>query len=184
MTQPTKPSAGAVRAAREILDTDHQLAAHIIDRETGVGELLEAAKQLSSCLLNLCAWPNSERGTTIKATITKLEQAIAKCVSLVRVASREATMSDTKSIGKALSLQEVIYNYLKEHGSTDNLCWYDATIGAKQLSEGLSSLCGPYHPERDKLARELAERLSSSPYYKILHPQARQLLKLYEEEKP
>ena len=38
--------------------------------------------------------------------------------------------------------------------------------------------------ERDKLARELARRLLVSPYYKILHPQARQLLKLYEEEKP
>ena len=36
---------------------------------------------------------------------------------------------------------------------------------------------------RDKLARELVERLLRSPYYKILHPQARQLLKLYEEEK-
>ena len=54
MTQPTKPSAGALRAATEALryvgmihwtkDNRHIALAHIIDRETGVAGLLEAAK--------------------------------------------------------------------------------------------------------------------------------------------
>ncbi len=36
--------------------------------------------------------------------------------------------------------------------------------------------------EHDKLRRELAERLLGSPYYKILHPQARELLRLLKEK--
>ena len=68
MTKDTqaKPSAGALRAAREILDTDHQLAAHIIDRETGKW-LIEWARPsfdagLSSAMCRGCNSPNEPGG--------------------------------------------------------------------------------------------------------------------------
>ncbi|KKM23652.1 hypothetical protein LCGC14_1612950 [marine sediment metagenome] len=40
----------------------------------------------------------------------------------------------------SVALKERIYLYLMEYGATDNRCWYDATIGAKQLTEGLLAL--------------------------------------------
>ena len=52
-----------------------------------------------------------------------------------------------------------------------------AKLGIQKTVDALNS----YNPDRDELARELARRLLFSPYYKILHPQARQLLRLYQE---
>ena len=43
----TKPTAGALRAARVICGQWFVVLARIIDRETGVGELLEALKPLT-----------------------------------------------------------------------------------------------------------------------------------------
>jgi hypothetical protein len=72
-----KVSAGALKAAREILDTDHQRAARIIDRETGVAALLEAAKNVSSFFVYL----ESIRGEGARDSLNRLRQAIAKCAS-------------------------------------------------------------------------------------------------------
>ena len=82
-TQPTKPSAGALRAAKEILDTDHQLAAQIIDRETGVGELLRTAKAVHDFL-----W--KERGQIVGMTDTKLSEALTKAIREVEAALKIA----------------------------------------------------------------------------------------------
>ncbi len=82
MTQPTKPSAGALRAARKIAERnlrtlqgwDEQtwvdISAEIIDRETGVAELLEAAKQVMADL--------SDEEVPDADTVEMLEQAITK----------------------------------------------------------------------------------------------------------
>ena len=77
-TQLTKPSAGALSAAREILDTDHQLAAQIIDRETGVAELLEAAELAYVKLADISfQWPG--RGNPEgQSLLCKLRDGIAK----------------------------------------------------------------------------------------------------------
>ena len=90
MTQPSKPSAGALRAARRLLRVaqsagtelnmyDEEIA-KIIDRETGVAELLEAARHVIPLLhrLNMDDCPLDRWGP--KAT-HQLEQAIAKCES-------------------------------------------------------------------------------------------------------
>ena len=80
-TQP-KPSAGALRAAREILDTDHQLAAQIIDRETGVGELLEATKALRIAAIDTGLTQEQEddnQDVQLVDAVLAVEQAIAKC---------------------------------------------------------------------------------------------------------
>lgn len=49
----TKPTAGALRAAKEILDTDHRPAARIIDREMAsplVEELLKSARTIANAI--------------------------------------------------------------------------------------------------------------------------------------
>ena len=82
MTQPTKPSAGALRAAKEWYvypkDSRVESLAYVIDRETGMAELLEAAKEAKAHLEGGgdYAIRNSD---AIDATILMLEQAIAKC---------------------------------------------------------------------------------------------------------
>ena len=77
MTQknlPTKPSAGALRAARHFIAlgllTTPIYAADIIDRETGVAELLATAKQVTDDL--------SDEEVPDADTVERLEQAIAK----------------------------------------------------------------------------------------------------------
>ncbi len=78
MTQPTKPSAGALRAAKEWYvypkDSRVESLAYVIDRETGMAELLEAAK---------VAVGELDCSGTIDfltaGALKKLEQAIAKC---------------------------------------------------------------------------------------------------------
>ena len=82
MTQQTKPTAGALGAARKIAErTLHTLqgwdeqtwvdiAADIIDRETGVAKLLKAAKQVMADL--------SDEEVPDADTVERLEQAIAK----------------------------------------------------------------------------------------------------------
>ena len=78
MTQPTKPSAGAsagaLRAARHFIAlgllTTPIYAAEIIDRETALTELLEAAKQVLADL--------SDEEVPDADTVERLEQAIAK----------------------------------------------------------------------------------------------------------
>jgi hypothetical protein len=84
MNEQVKPSTGALRAAREIWQRgEHDnlftiyKAALLIDRETGVGELLEAAKD-AHALLEMFA---HGRGLDPREASTKkrLEQAIAKC---------------------------------------------------------------------------------------------------------
>ncbi len=91
MTQPRKPSAGALRAASKFArhsehiyrwrsepqDAERELA-EIIDHETGMAELLEAAKEAKAHLEGggNYAIRNSD---AIDATILMLEQAIAKC---------------------------------------------------------------------------------------------------------
>jgi uncharacterized protein YciW len=91
-TQP-KPSAGALRAAKEILDTDHQIAARIIDRETGVAELLEAAKHADvAAQVLFIAAEQSKRDVSLEAKLAlstaakefgdkwaDVQQAITKC---------------------------------------------------------------------------------------------------------
>ena len=103
MTQPTKPSAGALRAAKSIMSTkawladhtwddgeategfEHQLA-EIIDRETGVGELLEIIRPFLSHRVP-CLWTTPPtywyekdvRWQPSKECSCGLEQAIAKC---------------------------------------------------------------------------------------------------------
>ena len=94
MTQPTKPSAGAspgaLRAARKIAERtlrtlqgwDEQtwvdIAAEIIDRETGVAELLEAAK---FALTTLDYYDQQAEFGFHGPLRKKLKQAIAKCES-------------------------------------------------------------------------------------------------------
>ncbi len=82
MTQQTKPTAGALGAARKIAERtlrmlqgwDEQtwvdIAAEIIDRETGVAELLATAKQVMADL--------SDEEVPDADTVERLEQAIAK----------------------------------------------------------------------------------------------------------
>lgn len=69
------PSAGALRAARHFIAlgllTTPIHAAEIIDRETGVAELLEAAKQVLADL--------SDEEVPDADTVEMLEHAIAKC---------------------------------------------------------------------------------------------------------
>ncbi len=77
MTQPTKPSepsAGALRAARHFIAlgllTTPIYAAEIIDRETGMAELLESAKQVMADL--------SDQEVPDVDTVEMLDHAIAK----------------------------------------------------------------------------------------------------------
>ena len=82
MTQQPKPSAAALRAARKIAERtlrtlqgwDEQtwvdIAAEIIDRETGIAELLATAKQVMADL--------SDEEVPDADTVERLEQAIAK----------------------------------------------------------------------------------------------------------
>ncbi len=82
MTQQTKPTARAQGAARKIAERtlrtlqgwDEQtwvdIAAEIIDRETGVAKLLKAAKQVMADL--------SDEEVPDADTVEMLEQAIAK----------------------------------------------------------------------------------------------------------
>ena len=85
MTQPTKPSAGALRAARKIAErTLHTLqgwdeqtwvdvAADIIHRETGLAELLAAAKQVMADLSDEEV-PDAEIVEMLDHAIAKVEQ--------------------------------------------------------------------------------------------------------------
>ena len=89
MTQPTKPSAGALRAALNIyadqfgiesaaLDAGsntHNRWAIIIDRETGMGELSELLEATKGAVVYLQRI-NLSLGIPVKET---LQQAIAKC---------------------------------------------------------------------------------------------------------
>ncbi len=82
MTQQRQPTAGALGAARKITERtlrtlqgwDEQtwvdIAADIIDRETGVAELLATAKQVTDDL--------SDEEVPDADTVERLEQAIAK----------------------------------------------------------------------------------------------------------
>ena len=82
MTQQTKPTARAQGAARKIAERtlrtlqgwDEQtwvdIAAEIIDRETGIAELLATAKQVMADL--------SDEEVPDADTVERLEQAIAK----------------------------------------------------------------------------------------------------------
>ncbi len=81
MSQPTKPSAGALRAAEYINKNifnhkpgDIESLAQAIDRETGVAELLEAAK----FALSFVDHPSQLRADAL-ASYDRLSQAIAKC---------------------------------------------------------------------------------------------------------
>ncbi len=72
MNEQAKPSAAALRAAKE-LDTEGFVfswktnqAAEIIDRETGLAELLEASKEVAGTRIGL------------GSALERLEQAIAK----------------------------------------------------------------------------------------------------------
>lgn len=81
MTQQTKPSAGALRAAKLTMagstiqfvqghgNVRLDEMAHIIDRETGLTELLEAAKEML---------PENVSAHNIGRTIKRLKQAIIK----------------------------------------------------------------------------------------------------------
>ncbi len=92
MTQPTKPSAGALRAAdriRDLLEDCGSLkianstigatpfqegVAEIIDRQTGVAELLEAAKAAIDFL-----W--KERGQIVGIADVKLSEALRQAIT-------------------------------------------------------------------------------------------------------
>ena len=80
MTQPTKPSAGALRAAKSIIANAYGLSlavcAEIIDRETGVAELLEAAKEYEQ-FANRSPWESKPFDHDV--WLKRLEHAIAKC---------------------------------------------------------------------------------------------------------
>ena len=90
MTQQTKPSTGALRTARKIAErtlrtlqgwdgqTWVDIAAEIIDRETGVAELLEAAK---FALTTLDYYDQQAEFGFHGPLRKKLKQAIAKCES-------------------------------------------------------------------------------------------------------
>ena len=83
MTQPTKPSAGAMRAAREWYvypkDSRVESLAQIIDRETGMAELLEAAKNMYREQL-AARWNKPDMGYFVSEKVTNaLRLAIAKC---------------------------------------------------------------------------------------------------------
>ena len=88
MTQPktaSKFTPGALRAARVIADSitwhpdlDIQLVSHIIDRETGVAELLQAAKLAKAELRYYPGETNKEGDALVDAAYSALEQAIAK----------------------------------------------------------------------------------------------------------
>ena len=81
MTQPTKPSAGAsagaLRAARHFIAlgllTTPIYAAEIIDRETALTELLEAAKQVLADLSDEEV-PDADTVKMLEQAITKVEQ--------------------------------------------------------------------------------------------------------------
>ena len=88
MTQPIRPSAGAYRAACQILDRQHlpgwsiKIYAQIIDLETGVAELLEAAKAAHTSLRTFSDHvPENEKQwvSSDDDALKTLEQAIAKC---------------------------------------------------------------------------------------------------------
>jgi len=88
MTQPTKPSAGALRAARAIGKTckgvgithlSHEWMAEVIDRETGMAELLEAAKQLLGIAESVLLNERINHGPYLKQVIYQTQQAITKC---------------------------------------------------------------------------------------------------------
>ena len=98
MTQPTKPSAGALRAAKMIEGNfstapepeDVLMSAQIIDRETGVAELLDAAKAAevklyqAADLLDAHAVELEDRwskdmATQAAAAAVRIRQAVAKC---------------------------------------------------------------------------------------------------------
>lgn len=71
----TKPTAGAMRAANFLIvrvDTDFQAAelAEVLDRETGLSELLEAAKEVREKY-----WGTS---TGLQEAIERLDSAITK----------------------------------------------------------------------------------------------------------
>lgn len=82
-TQPTKVSAGALRAAAAInhgwVEGIHEMGV-IIDRETGLAELLEAAKLKRNVIINEYTTPKfSGRWVAVpEEDFGKLEQAIAK----------------------------------------------------------------------------------------------------------
>lgn len=81
MTQASKPSAGALRAASEICEDgrwDEQVIAHIIDRETGLAKLLEAAELAKAELRYYPGEENKEGDALVDAAYSALQQAIAK----------------------------------------------------------------------------------------------------------
>ncbi len=85
MTEQIKPSSGALKAAGIIIrglfkatTTDVEIAAQIIDRETGVAELLEAAKMAESSLFcleacNLWTERDHQRLNQLRRAIAKAE---------------------------------------------------------------------------------------------------------------
>ena len=92
MTQPTKPSAGALGAALQIYEATQPvvsgkvkigptcaLLAHIIDRETGVVELLEAANELRIAVKMYVQGGGAWELHCVNAKSYRVEQAIAKC---------------------------------------------------------------------------------------------------------
>ena len=92
MTQPTKPSAGAIRAQEAIrkllasayLYPEHDdfdgTVAKIIDRETGVAGLLEAAKEALIVLDELVDEVEDMQEYKLQRPIEeRLRQAISKC---------------------------------------------------------------------------------------------------------
>ena len=102
MTQPTRPSppsTGAVRAADRICDlledcgsseTTHSTigatpfqeeVAHIIDRETGMAELLEALKVARKWIGRVPQEYSASESISLDAAQEQVEQAIAKCES-------------------------------------------------------------------------------------------------------
>ena len=89
MTQPSRPSAGAMRAASKIwLNVGRQgkdewitQAGYIIDRETGMAELLEAAQWTRDTLRAMVSDHMIEKEVRglLLVRCNKLEQAISKC---------------------------------------------------------------------------------------------------------
>ena len=85
MTQPNKPSAGALRAAKMIEGNfstapepeDVLMSAQIIDRETGVAELSELLEAVKAVMAQLDI--SGQIDYLGASTYKRLEQAIAKC---------------------------------------------------------------------------------------------------------
>ena len=84
MSEKHTPSAGAYRAACQILNRQHlpgwsaEIYAQIIDRETNHGELLEAAKKANRWFGWYYEMGNGQQDEKKQTTWNQLKQAIAK----------------------------------------------------------------------------------------------------------